>query len=162
MDSRPTRIAVSLPPVDSGPPFELERTGVAMIAAFGFLLMPLTLLWTMWRLTHGFEPQLSTPVELAFTVLSVLLMMLTLYLTARELRGAVGMRIDASGIACGRNELRWEQVESLGTPRFGQLELRGGQVEITVHHYLFAESKRVLDYIGERSGASVSERWRSR
>lgn len=133
-----------------------------MIAGLGLLVMPLVLLWTMWRLTHGLAPQLCTPVELVFTGLSALLMALTLRVTLRELRGAVGMRIDASGISRGRRELRWEQVESVRAPRFGQLELRGAQLQLTVHPYLFAEPKRVLAYIGERTGVELPQRWRSR
>ena len=139
------------------PLVSLDRVGVAIIAGLGFVFTPGLMLTSIWVLSHELAPAESTPVELAFMLLSVLLGVYVARITARELRWGVGVRFDDQGIQVGSIRLRWDEVESLRAPGFGVLELGGGGKLLPLRTYLYEDRKGLLEYISRHTGKPVPE-----
>jgi hypothetical protein len=137
--------------------FEIDRTGVALIVLFGVVVVPATVLASVWVLTDGLDLAAAGVFELIVAGLSCLLALFIIRATVVELRGSVGVRIDELGIAKGSFELAWDEVETLEAPAFGLLEIGGKGQRLRLRTYLFRNRIELLEYIARRTGKQVPE-----
>lgn len=139
------------------PSFAIDRTGVALIFTFALVLTPTMMLAAVWLVTDGFALERASVASLVAAGLSVLLALYMIRVTARELAGAIGVRIDELGISKGRFELRWDEVETLEAPSFGLLEITGKGQRLCLRTYLYDDRTNLLEFIARRTGKQVPE-----
>lgn len=142
---------------DDAPEFSLDRGGVAMIAALGFVLAPALLLGSVFKLGTDFDLGQISVVEWVLIAVTVGLCGLVVRLTARELRWAVGVELDDAGISRGSLRLGWDEIERLEAPRFGILVLAAGAKQLPLRTYLFRNRKALLEHIARKTGKTVPE-----
>lgn len=137
----------------------LDRKALVALVLVAFVLMPGLILAAIVKLTHGFDPALTTRFEWVAASLATLVLVLVLRAVSRELVGVVGLRVDDEGIARGRTRLAWAAITEVGSPRYGMLELRdasGGSLRIST--YLLRDRESLLRYVGDKLGVALRER----
>ena len=149
-------LGVTAPP-DVAPNLALDRSALAMIVILALIVAPVTLIATIWVLSHGLNFAASSALELVFTGISALLVGVVLLASIRELRGAVGVRVDADGVGRGGVSLAWSEIEELEAPAFGLLELRGAGKTLRLRTYLYRDRRAVLEFVSRQTGKPVPE-----
>ncbi len=140
-------------------PLDVDRRSVIIIAIVGLLLAPGLMLGAVWILTHGLTPALTSSGEWITVALVVLLALVVVRGTARELGGALRVRFDEQGVRLGGTQLRWDAVSEIDSPEFGYLVLRdanGRTIKIT--SYLVRDRAALLKYVGDKVGVALRER----
>jgi hypothetical protein len=77
--------------------------------------------------------------------------------SARELAGALRVRIDERGVTIGNVELAWGEIETLTAPKFGLLELAGNGKRVLLRTYLYDDRPKLLAFIARQTGKPVPE-----
>ncbi|PRQ03352.1 hypothetical protein ENSA5_16600 [Enhygromyxa salina] len=142
---------------EAAPEFVVDRVAVALIIALAVVVAPTAILASAWVVTDGFDLAASSWFALVVAALSCGLTLIVLRAALVELRGGLGVRIDARGISKGKVEISWAEVESLEAPSFGLLDIRGGGKQLRVRTYLFTERKQLLEHIARSTGKQVPE-----
>jgi hypothetical protein len=138
--------------------FRVDAVGVGLIAALTLFVGPATIVASAWVLTAGLDFAAATRFELIVTVMVCLLALLMIRVGVRELRGAFGIRIDASGVESRGLSIPWSEVDALDSPTFGVLDVIAKDKRVRVQTYLYREPKRLIDTIAERTGKSITMR----
>ncbi len=141
----------------SGEGFGIDRTGVALIVLIALVITPATMLVTAWVLSEGVDLAAASAFDLVGAVLCCLLALYVIRVTARELAGALRVRIDERGVAKGNVELAWTEVETLAAPKFGLLELGGNGKRVLLRTYLYDDRTKLLEFIARQTGKPVPE-----
>lgn len=141
----------------SGEGFAIDRTGVALIVLIALVVTPTTMLATAWVLSKGLDFAAASTFDLVIAALCCLLALFVIRATARELAGALRVRIDERGVATGNVELAWAEIESLAAPKFGLLELAGNGKRVLLRTYLYEDRPKLLEFIARQTDKRVPE-----
>jgi hypothetical protein len=141
----------------SGEGFAIDRTGVALIVSIALVVTPATMFATAWVLSDGLDFAGASRFDLVGAALCCLLALFVIRASARELAGALRVRIDGRGVAMGNVELTWSEVETLAAPKFGLLELAGNGKRLLLRTYLYTDRAKLLEFIAHQTGKRVPE-----
>jgi hypothetical protein len=141
----------------SGKGFAIDRTGVALIVSVALVVTPASMLATAWVLTEGLDFAAASAFDLVSAALCCLLALYVIRVTARELAGALRVRIDDHRVALGKVELAWSEIETLTAPKFGLLELAGNGKRVVLRTYLYTDRVELLEFIARQTGKRVPE-----
>lgn len=92
------------------PEHSLDVTAVAMIVALVLVIGPAAIVASVLVLTHGFDLAATTTFEGIATVIVSLLALTMIRAGVRELRGGLGVRVDARGVHRRKLSFAWEQL----------------------------------------------------
>lgn len=145
------------PSTAAGEPLAIDRTGVALIVIIALVITPATMLAAAWMLSDGLDVAAASTFGLVGAALCCLLALFVIRATARELAGALRVRLDDRGVALGNVALAWSEVETLAAPKFGLLELAGNGKRVLLRTYLFTDRLAVLEFIARQTGKRVPE-----
>ena len=137
--------------------FGLDLGAVALIVGFGLLVTPTVIFVGVWLLTHRFDFAAMTPFEMVAAALSLLVGILVVRATVRELAGGLGVRIDEQGLSRGATTIRWDEVDALEAPQFGWLDVVAGERRLRLRTYLFRRRRQLLSFIAARTGKTAPE-----
>jgi hypothetical protein len=141
----------------SGEGFAIDRTGIALIVAIALVVTPATMFATAWVLSDGLDFAAASSFDLVVAALCCLLALFVIRVTARELAGALRVRIDERGVELGNVALAWTEVETLSAPKFGLLELAGNGKRVLLRTYLYDDRTQLLEFIARQTGKRVPE-----
>jgi hypothetical protein len=137
--------------------FAIDRTGVALIVLIALVVTPATMLAAAWVVSEGLDFAAASTFELVSAALSCLLALFVIRVSARELAGALRVRIDERGVTIGNVELAWGEIETLTAPKFGLLELAGNGKRVLLRTYLYDDRPKLLAFIARQTGKPVPE-----
>jgi hypothetical protein len=141
----------------SGEGLAIDRTGVALIITIALVITPATMFATAWVLSDGLDFAGASMLDLVGAALCCLLALFVIRATARELAGALLVRIDERGVAMGNVVLQWAEIETLAAPKFGLLELAGNGKRVLLRTYLYTDRTKLLELIARQTGKPVPE-----
>jgi hypothetical protein len=128
-----------------------------MIISIALVITPATMLATAWMLSEGLDFAAASIFDLVGAALCCLLALFVIRATARELAGALRVRIDERGVAMRNVELVWGEIETLTAPKFGLLELAGNGKRVLLRTYLYDDRTKLLEFIARHTGKHVPE-----